>query len=138
MVYRAPMPDETPPPTFTLPRVTSGAWMMATGVLHTLVLVVLATSPLRDLLAAGWVGAVEPDPMRMAVFWSLCFGLVLVLYGIALRETEHLDRRLPSPVHGWLMIGLSVLGGAAIPASGFWLALPQGVWILRRHAASRR
>jgi hypothetical protein len=108
--------------------------MIATGVLHTLVMFVFAAPHLWALVEAGWIGAAELKPLPMAAFWSLCCGFFMIFYGVALRDTEVVDGRVPSVSHGWLMIALTIFGGTAIPASGFWLALPQGIWLLRRNA----
>lgn len=126
---------------------TPGKTVLATGVLHELVglvvglgLVSLSGGPGRNLVLEiardGFVGAVEVDAQRQAFFWYFFFGLLLMSLGWLMDRLETSDRPLPAAL-GWQLIALALAGGLLIPASGFWLALPQGVWVLWRAKASR-
>lgn len=120
------------PPSGPSPR--SGTLMLAIGVLHTVVGVVLGWTPLVAIASDGYVGAVERSFDRMAIFWFLGFGFVLMLAGEAVRLLE--DRGEPVPPRlGWILGAVSGLGAAAIPASGFWLGLlPAGLIVWRAYA----
>jgi hypothetical protein len=84
-----------------------------------------------EIAAAGVVGAIEGDRVRTVLFWYLFFGLALLMLGWALDRWESRGDVLPASV-GWQLVVLALLGGLLVPASGFWLALAPGVWILRR------
>ena len=113
----------------------AGSWVVMIGVLHTLVMFVLAGDYLMGMAADGWVSAIEPDPMRMAAFWSLFFGFVLVGYGFALREIEAAQGG-PSRLHAWTLAAIAIAGGLAIPASGFWLALGPAALLFRNSSVA--
>jgi hypothetical protein len=121
---------------------TPGKALLLIGVLHEAVGVAaglgrlpLSDGPPRDLfreiLAAGVIGAVEADRARSVLFWYLSFGLLLLILGWTLDRWEQRGDRLPAST-GWQLVILAVGGGLLIPASGFWLALVPGVWVLRR------
>jgi hypothetical protein len=128
-------------------RGTPGKALLLIGVLHEAVGIAagLGALPLsdglprnlfREILSAGVIGAVEADRGRAVLFWYLSFGLLLLMLGFALDRWEVRGDRLPASV-GWQLVLLALAGGLLIPASGFWLALVPGIWVLRR-AHTRR
>jgi hypothetical protein len=97
-----------------------GLQLVAIGVLHNVVGLLLGQEQVLAILAGGYVGAVEGAFDRMAIFWFLWFGWMLMLLGGAVRAIE------PRPVPRWLAAGIALMvlgGGLAMPASGFWLGL---------------
>lgn len=97
-----------------------GLQLVAIGVLHNLVGLVLAAGPLRAIVADGFFDAVGHETDRMAAFWFVWFGWMLMLLGGAMRALE------PRPVPLGLVVGCAamILGGcAAMPVSGFWFGL---------------
>jgi hypothetical protein len=125
---------------------TPGKTMLATGVLHELVGLLVGlgiVSPsgglgrnlVLEIARDGFVGAVEVDAQRQAFFWYFFFGLLLMSLGWLMDHLETPERPLPAAL-GWQLIALALAGGLLIPASGFWLALPQGVWVLWRARAA--
>lgn len=113
-----------------------GVCLLVTAGLHLLVGVVEGARPLLGVVLGGWVGAVEPDAERRAAFWFLVTGVVLLGTGELLRL---LERAGPVPARfGWALLALGLAGGLAIPASGFWLLVPQGAILLRRAYAAGR
>lgn len=113
----------------------AGSWVVAIGALHTVVMFALAGDYLWGMITDGWVNAVETDAMRMAAFWSLFFGFVMIGYGIALRELEA-SAGGPSRLHPWVLCVIAVAGGLALPASGFWLALGPAALLFRSGRSS--
>lgn len=114
-----------------LSTVTAGTLVIAIGVLHTVVGLALGAVPLRGIAADGYVGAVESSFDRMAIFWFLAFGLALMLAGEAFRAMERSGERVPARL-GWMLAAISLLGAAAIPASGFWLGLGPAALVIVR------
>jgi hypothetical protein len=122
------------------PRVTSGQLLMATGVVHQLVGVLVGLglgdelggrNLFAEIAGAGGVAAIEPDLGRMTLFWFLFFGFAMLMLGSLMHHNERRGQVLPESL-GWQMGALAIAGGLLIPASGFWLIIPQGLWIVRR------
>lgn len=107
-----------------------GRWLLAVAALHTLVGVIEFSSVLTDLAHAGVINSIGTDPLRGAVVWFLLFGWVLALVGIGLDRLER-DGRSGGRALGAGLLGLALVGGLLMPVSGFWLALPPALALLR-------
>jgi hypothetical protein len=97
-----------------------GLQLVGIGVVHNAIGLLLGREPIAAILAGGYTGAVDVAFDRMAIFWFLWFGWVLMLLGGAVRAIE------PQTVPRWLVAGIAAMalgGAAAMPLSGFWLAL---------------
>jgi hypothetical protein len=127
---------------------SNGSLVLAIGTLHELTCVLAGAGLIappgaapRNLFAEiardGFVGAVAQDPLRLALFWSACFGLALLLLGSLMRSLELRGQPLPKSF-GWQLAALALVGGLSLPASGFWLALPVAWRILRAPGKSRQ
>lgn len=91
---------------------------------------------LREIVQAGVIGSVEPDPARQILFWYLGFGVLLLALGWALDRWEASGAPLPAAA-GWQLVAVALGGGLLIPASGFWLALAPGAWVILRARPGR-
>lgn len=110
--------------------IKAGSLVTAIATLHCAVGVALAPAPLRAILEGGVVGAIEPHMDRIAIFWFMFFGLVMLLLGEALRLWES-AATLPVSV-GYGFGAMSLVGALAMPVSGFWLGLiPAALIVLR-------
>ncbi|MEQ1571573.1 MAG: DUF6463 family protein [Myxococcota bacterium] len=108
-----------------------GLQLVAIGVLHNLVGLVLGSEPLLALAQDGWFGQVEGSMDRVAIFWFLWFGWMLMLLGGAVRALE--PGRVPTALTAG--IAAMILGGCAtIPVSGFWLGLIPVAGLVRSRA----
>lgn len=114
----------------------SGWLLIITGLLHTASGLVSGYPYLISIVQAGVVNAVAPSLERAYLVWFLVAGVGLILSGLL---ALGYDRPLPASV-GWGLLGLSVVGVLLMPTSGFWLLIPQAVYILlvARHATLRR
>jgi hypothetical protein len=115
---------------------SAGTALIAIGVLHTAVGLALGATPVGAILRDGYVGAVEGHMDRMATAWFLLFGFVLMLAGDAIRTIEQLPAPVP-PRLAYALAAIALLGGVAMPVSGFWLALIPVALILRRARLSQ-
>lgn len=132
------------------PRIASpGLWLLGIGVLHNLIGALIAGRVVPDpglekhagsrnllweLGSQGLQGDGALDPLRLAFFWFLFFGLALMLCGLAVRSLEHRDVPISSSfAYGLLLLG--GLGALQMPASGFWLVLIPFLLILRQKEA---
>lgn len=125
------------------PRMTVGALLVGIGIVHNLVGIAFGLgwlpppkgatpmAPLVDIVRAGVVGAVEPDPWRMIFFWFVMTGFAMMLAGLAAHAIERAGLRL-SVSFAFSVAAFSVIGIVLIPASGFWLGLmPAGLALAR-------
>jgi uncharacterized protein DUF6463 len=100
-----------------------GPLLIATGVLHVAVGAVLFAGPLAAIVRDGVLDAVGRDLARGLAFWFVLYGPVLVALG---RITQHAVATADGAVLavvGWSLLGMGVLGAAAIPVSGFWILI---------------
>jgi Family of unknown function (DUF6463) len=101
----------------------AGSLLMATGIGHALVGVVLFYDPLAAILREGFFNAITPHMDREAAFWFLLLSPVLFLFGqVVNRAVEHRDAPLLN-LFGWHVLVLGVVGAMVLPISGFWILI---------------
>jgi hypothetical protein len=121
---------------------TPGKTLFATGLLHNSLGLLVGLGVLAlggdaprnlvgEMLQGGVVGAVESDPQRQIFFWFFFFGLLLLSLGWFMDRVEVRGDRVPAGL-GWQLFAVGLAGGLLIPVSGFWLAVPQGLWVVWR------
>jgi hypothetical protein len=108
-----------------------GAVTLGIGVFHNLIGVALGWGPLAEIVGDGLFNAVDPFPLRMAIFWFEGFGALLMLMGATWWWIERQGLVLPRFVAvGAALIAL--LGAFFMPISGFYTLLPVAAVIWRR------
>lgn len=113
-------------------KITSGSWLIATGVLHNLVGLALGGAVIGSILEGGVLNAATRMDQQ-AIFWFEVSGLLMMMLGGVMRRSERAGEGLPTWL-GWSLLALGLTGAACMPASGFWLVVAQGVWLLVRPA----
>lgn len=108
-----------------------GYWLMGVAVLHTVFAVVAFGEVLLSIGQRGVYDTVGTDPMTGAVVWFVLFGGVLFVCGLLIRQMEKARQPLAACV-GWNLLGLVAIGVVLMPVSGFWLAFPPAIALLRR------
>lgn len=108
-----------------------GTALMVIAAIHTLVGLVEFQPVVVTLLDQGLFNTVGHDPLRGAVAWFLLFGVLLFVTGAAVREVEKREPGCRCPWVGISLLALVALGVTLMPASGFWLAIPPAVSLLR-------
>ncbi|MBE2193380.1 MAG: hypothetical protein IAE83_04325 [Anaerolinea sp.] len=108
-----------------------GIALMAIAVLHQIVGIIVYYEPLAAIIGAGVVNTINPPWWdRDAAFWFLMFGALLFVYGAMTHWL--LKHEVPLPVFwGGGLAVICVVGVILMPASGFWLALPVAVYMVR-------
>jgi hypothetical protein len=108
----------------------SGIFLWATGILHTVVAVVLGMKPMQAILNDGLFNAVGSDVEHSFVFWFLIAGLVLIAFGHTLHHYIKREQK-PAPLFaGYYLLALAVICCIVVPVSGGWLFLPQALIII--------
>ena len=96
--------------------------------------------PLREILRAGVVrsvgdGIFDTDHARgsrAAGFWFLVAAPLVAVDGYLSEAALQAGNARAVRISGLTTLGLGVVGATVIPRSGFPVALPIGVWLLRR------
>jgi hypothetical protein len=108
----------------------SGIFLLATGVLHSIVAVLLGIEDLLAIFRDGLLDAVGEDVSREFAFWFLICGIVIIFLGQVLHYYIKKEQK-PAPLFlGYYLLALSVIGCIIVPVSGFWLFIPQAVIII--------
>ena len=112
-----------------------GRLLMVTGIGHTLVGVVVFREALSGIFHNGFLNAFWPHFDRLSAFWFLLFSPALFMLGqITNRAVERQDAYTLRIV-GCYLLGIAIVGVAALPISGFWIVIALAALILR---AARR
>jgi hypothetical protein len=110
----------------------SGLLLILTSIIHNLIGIVLFWEPLVDIFQAGVFNSVAPHFDRATLFWFLLSGALMFILGHFMHWLVN-DLKIEIPAFlGWHLLWLSIVGAFIIPASGFWLVLPQALIILKR------
>ena len=107
------------------PAKTSAYLLIATGILHNLIGFVLGFEVLAGMVRDGLFNSTLVQFDRQAIFWFLFSGFAMMLWGVLIANLE----RVPN-TFSWSLLILSVLGVIIMPASGFWLVIPQALYML--------
>lgn len=111
----------------------SGWLLIMTGIIHNSLGVVFGHSTLAEIGRAGFFNAVHPPLwQREAIFWFLAAGFAMMMWGMLILALE----RVPSSF-GWSLFAFTVVGVCVMPVSGFWLVLPQAVYMLRHRPVAK-
>ena len=102
-----------------------GRWIIAVGVIHTVIGFILFGAPLREIAAAGFWNTLSPGtPTRYLAFWFFFGGVAAMLVGYLADWIERVaGRTLPRGL-GWSLLGIGLAGVILTPVSGFWLIFP--------------
>lgn len=122
---------------------TTGQLLIAVGVIHNLFGLVAGLIQVpgtkrklfAEIINMGVFNSIDPDPMRMALFWFIWFGWAIILCGMGMHHLERTTKSLPQAMQIGL-VGLCVGGCVMMPISGFWLALAVAIHGMWRYAKS--
>ncbi len=117
-----------------------GYALMLLGFGHAAWGLVAYRQPLRELLHAGVVrsvgdGIFDTDHdrgARAAGFWFLAFAPAVALAGYLAEAALRAGDPRAARASGGTVLGMSAVGTAVMPKSGFPAAMPIGYWLLRR------
>jgi uncharacterized membrane protein YecN with MAPEG domain len=108
----------------------SGIFLVATGILHTLVAIALGIEVFSEIIRDGLINVISQDYTRAFAFWFLICGIFVILLGQVLHYYLKREQK-PAPLFlGYSMLILTIFGCIVEPVSGFWLFLPQALIII--------
>ena len=107
----------------------AGRILMAIGAIPVAFFLWVGRGPLSAVVQNGFFKVLCPHHDRLAIFWSLCFGVMGFFLGQLISWCE--GRGMPIPMFlGWELLGLAVLGALLMPVSGWWLVMIPAVLIV--------
>ncbi len=109
-----------------------GRWLVGVAVLHTLFGLAIGTQAMADIARRGVFDSVGEDPMVGVIVWFLLFGAVMALLGMAVTVLERAANFQGARGLGIGTALLALAGVILMPASGFWLAFPPAIALMRR------
>ncbi len=110
-----------------------GRWLCWVAALHTIVAVIFFGKVLLQVVQNGVFNTIGNDPIKATGVWFLLFGAVLALFGMAIHSLEKNAHFGSARSIGIGTLLLTILGVVLMPASGFWLAFPPAIGLLRMH-----
>jgi hypothetical protein len=115
-----------------------GPFLILVAIAHLLLFAVLHAGRWAAIARDGVLGTVDGDDRREAAFWTMGFGLLLLLVGDLLRHRPNGSGGAPASAPG-IMLVLGIGGGVLMPLSPFWLFVPVGLVLLATsHRPGRR
>lgn len=109
-----------------------GRWLIGVAILHTIAGVIMGQDALVTLWRRGVINSVGTDALTGVFVWFLLFGALLLLLGMALDTLEKADRFDGARAQGIGLALLTLAGVLLMPVSGFWLAIPPAIGLMRR------
>ena len=108
----------------------SGIFLVATGIFHSVVGIVVTSNDLWAILKDGLLNASGKDVNRNLALWFLVCGIFIIILGQVLHHYIKKEQKPAPKFLGHWLLGLSVIGCIIAPATGFWLFIPQALIIL--------
>ena len=108
-----------------------GRWLMGVAILHSAIAIAVHHDAVLSIWQEGVFNTVAGDPVIGAVVWSLLFGCVAFVGGLAVNALEFASVPVPKTV-GWCLLALAIIGVTLVPVSGFWLLFPVAFTVLTR------
>lgn len=109
-----------------------GRWLLGVAVLHTLFGLAIGTRAMSDIARRGVFNSVGEDPMVGVIVWFLLFGAIMALLGMAVTMLERAAHFRGARGLGVGTALLALVGVILMPVSGFWLAFPPAIALMRR------
>lgn len=108
----------------------SGTYLTVTGIIHTIVALIMAKDIFAEMLGDGLINSTGGDYSRSFSLWFLIVGVILILWGTTLQYYIKKEQK-PAPVFlGYAILVFATMGCIIEPFSGFWLFLPQAFIII--------
>ena len=114
------------------PRQWIGHWLMVVAAIHTVFGLVVFRTDLLAMANQGFFNTVGGDTRRAAVAFFMLFGFLLAVLAQATTALERGGQRAMLCRVGWSLLLLCVVAVVLMPTSGFWLAGPAVLALLRK------
>lgn len=112
----------------------SGYYLVATGIIHNLIGLMMGWPILLEMANAGWISSTVVDGQvlmdREAISWFLITGFFWIAFGLTLQKTIE-QGFIPPASLGWNFIIIGTIVAFIMPVSGAYLFVIQGIILLR-------
>ena len=109
----------------------SGIFLIATGILHSIVGIAFSKDYLWAIIKEGLFNTVKDDDFALGLsFWFLMCGIIFIILGHVLHYYIKKEQKPAPKFLGYYLLGLGIIGCIIMPVSGFWLFIPQALIIL--------
>jgi hypothetical protein len=108
----------------------SGIFLIATGMIHTLIAIALGKETFLKIISEGLYGLTAIDYPREFAIWFFVCGIFIILLGQVL---HHYIKKVQKPAplsFGYSLLVFTIFGCIVEPGTGFWLFLPQALIII--------
>ena len=109
----------------------SGIFLVATGILHTIVAIALGWEAFVEIIRDGlFINVSSRELSHEFALWFFICGIFVILLGQVLHIYIKREQK-PAPLSfGYSLLVFTILGCIVEPGSGFWLFLPQALIII--------
>jgi hypothetical protein len=109
----------------------SGFFLIATGIFHTIVAIILGWKAFVEIFRDGLlIDVTSRDIMHEFALWFFICGIFIILLGQVLHFYIKREQK-PAPLFfGYSLLVFTIFGCIVEPGSGFWLFLPQALIII--------
>ena len=109
----------------------SGIFMIATGILHTVIAIIMGMEAFVDIIQKGLlINLTSRDCTHEFALWFFICGIFVILLGQVLHFYIKREQK-PAPLgFGYSLLCFTIFGCMVEPGSGFWLFLPQALIII--------
>ena len=109
----------------------SGIFLIATGILHTIVAIFMGWGAFVEIIRDGLlINIASRDLTHAFALWFFICGIFIILFGQVLHFYIKREQK-PAPLSfGYSLLVFTIFGCIVEPGSGFWLFLPQALIII--------
>ena len=103
----------------------SAYFLIATGILHTVVGFIVGFEILSTMVQEGLFNTTQLKFDREAIYWFLFSGFAIILGGLLVLELNRIPKSF-----SWSLLLLSLVGIFIMPVTGLWLVIPQAIYMI--------
>ena len=108
-----------------------GRSLMVSGIIHLISAFAIYWRIFLTIFDSRVFNSIVGNPVIGAFVWSVMFGCVAVIGGMAVDTLEKVSVKIPQ-ILGWSLLALAIMGVVLVPVSGFWLLFPAAITVIAR------
>ena len=109
----------------------SGILLVATGILHTIVAIIIGWDAFVEIIRNGLlINVMSRELTHEFALWFLICGVFVILLGQVVHFYIKREQKPAPLIFGYSLLVFTIFGCMIEPGSGFWLFLPQALIII--------